>query len=184
MNSFVIRIFVYLHIKNMDKIKALISYRPQKQLKSKKVFLATVILLLIVSAVVVVKMRKDRVASFKSITTKEAAKALTDTVGELITLPTDEEPAIATVSDKNQLGNQVFFANAENGDKVLIYQRSKKVILYRPSTGKIIAVAPLAEPTPIKEVVGASASAVLSPTHANPSKAISTPTPTLTSTPR
>ncbi len=92
-------------------------------------------------------------------------KDLVSKVSELIDLPTNEEPITATISDKTQLGNQEFFANALNGDKVLIYERSKQVILYRPSTKKIIAVAPLADPSPIpvQEVAGASASAQLSP---------------------
>lgn len=63
-------------------------------------------------------------------------------IGNLIELP-DEEPTIATVSDVTQLKDQEFFANAQNGDKVLIFQKSGKAILYRPSTEKIIEVGPV-----------------------------------------
>ncbi len=64
-------------------------------------------------------------------------------VGSLMELPLDEEPTIATVSDVTKLKDQQFFHSAENGDKVLIYQKAKKAILYRPSTEKIIDVGPV-----------------------------------------
>lgn len=69
-------------------------------------------------------------------------KSVVEDVATHMELPT-EEPSVATVSDTEKLKNQPFFANAQNGDKVLIYQSSKKVILYRPSIDKIIEVAVL-----------------------------------------
>ena len=72
----------------------------------------------------------------------ETAK-LVETVGKLITLPSDETPSVATVTDKEKLADQPFFSKSENGDKVLIYTNAKKAILYRPSTDKIIEVMPI-----------------------------------------
>lgn len=69
-------------------------------------------------------------------------QALIDKVGELTDLPSGE-PTVATVSDVSKLSSQTFFVNAKNGDKVLIYSSAKKAILYRPSTNKIINIAPL-----------------------------------------
>lgn len=74
---------------------------------------------------------------------KEELKSLTDKVGKLIELPVSEEPTVATVSDKEKLGQQPFFSRAENGDKVLIFTQAKKAILYRPSINKVIEVAPI-----------------------------------------
>lgn len=71
------------------------------------------------------------------------AKQLVAEVGKLMLLPTNEQPTIATVSDITKLADQPFFANAQNGDKVLIYTQSKKAILYRESINKIIEVAPV-----------------------------------------
>lgn len=61
-------------------------------------------------------------------------------VGKLISLPTNETPTLATVTNVNDLKGQSFFANAQNGDKVLIYAQSKVAILYRPSINKIIQI--------------------------------------------
>ncbi len=70
-------------------------------------------------------------------------KTLIEKIGKLITLPIDEQPTIATVTDSERLKNQPFFAKALNGDKVLLYANAKKAILYRPSVDKIIEVAPI-----------------------------------------
>ncbi len=69
---------------------------------------------------------------------------LIDKVGKLIDLPKDEQPSIATVSDKNKLKEQAFFKNAQNGDTLLIYTNARKAILYREKDNKVIEVAPIA----------------------------------------
>lgn len=69
--------------------------------------------------------------------------ALVVEVGQLILLPTDEVPTVATVSDPEQLKSQPFFANAKVGDKVLLFARAKKAILYDPVAHRLIEVAPI-----------------------------------------
>jgi hypothetical protein len=68
---------------------------------------------------------------------------LVDRVGQLMILPADETPTVATISDVSKLVGQSFFANAQNGDKVLIYSDARQAILYRPSTNQIVNIAPL-----------------------------------------
>ena len=74
---------------------------------------------------------------------QDETATLVAAVGKLMLLPEGETPTIATVSDLERLKGQPFFANAKNGDKVLIYSNSKKAILYDPVNKKIIEVAPL-----------------------------------------
>jgi hypothetical protein len=72
---------------------------------------------------------------------EEELRATKAKVGKLIALPKNEEPVLATVSDTQQLKDQPFFANSQNGDKVLIYPKARKAYLYRPSLNKLIEVA-------------------------------------------
>lgn len=76
--------------------------------------------------------------------TQEETQKLVDKVGQIVELPSDEQPSVAMVVDKEKLKDQQFFQSAENGDKVLVYAtKAKKAILYRPSTGKVIEVSPI-----------------------------------------
>lgn len=73
---------------------------------------------------------------------KDEAEQLKAEVAKLIDLP-NETPTIATVVDVEKLKSQAFFTKAQNGDKVLMFSEAKKAVLYRPSTKKIIEVAPI-----------------------------------------
>lgn len=57
---------------------------------------------------------------------------------KMVVLPKGEEPTLATVTDKEKLSGQSFFANAQNGDKMLVFSKSNRAILYRPKEGKIV----------------------------------------------
>lgn len=95
----------------------------------------------------------------------EENKALLDRVGAVIILPDDETPTIATVSDLDKLKGQPFFAKAELGDKVLIYAKAKKAILYRPSTNKIVELAPLTDSGDPGTISNSNASSNLAPAN-------------------
>ena len=66
----------------------------------------------------------------------------TEKIQNFIDLPKDEIPRMFTVSNREKLQNQPFFERAQNGDQVLIYIRTNKAILYRPSDNRVIEVAP------------------------------------------
>jgi cytoskeletal protein RodZ len=74
---------------------------------------------------------------------KRDSDALVGKVSQLIQLP-DEEAVIATVDDKDKLKEQPFFADAENGDKVLIFSAASRAVIYRPSENRIINSGPIA----------------------------------------
>lgn len=78
---------------------------------------------------------------------REQVQAEIDTlvarIGELMVLPEGEQPTVATVSDIELLREQPFFANAKNGDRVLIYTSARKAILYDPVANKIVEIAPI-----------------------------------------
>ena len=88
--------------------------------------------------------------SSEDLTEKELNSEVINRVSKLIELP-EEVPTIASVTDKTKL-QDAFFARAQNGDKVLIFQNSKKAIIYRESANKIIEVGSInveADPTSV-----------------------------------
>ena len=74
---------------------------------------------------------------------QEESLKLIGTISKLIVLPEGENPTIATVTDPERLREQPFFANAQAGDKVLLFTNSRKAILYNPTQNKIVEVAPI-----------------------------------------
>ncbi len=70
-------------------------------------------------------------------------KRLVSEVSRLVVLPEGETPTVATVSDPEALKAQPFFSGSLKDDKVLIYTKAQKAILYRPSINKIIQIAPI-----------------------------------------
>jgi hypothetical protein len=71
--------------------------------------------------------------------TKEVSQLISK-ISKIAELPQDEEPTVASISDKDKLKDNAFFSKAENGDKVLIYAGAKRAYLYRPSTGRIVDI--------------------------------------------
>lgn len=86
--------------------------------------------------------KTDRLLKNPTEAAKEEVRALITRVGKLMVLP-KEDPQIATILDKEKVKDQAFFANSQNGDKVLIFSQARKAILYRPSSNIVIEVAPL-----------------------------------------
>ncbi len=137
-------------VRNSSQLAPAAPAKPAKKKKfGKKGVLITIVVLLLagVSGFLYWQNAKAQQKLKKLSNPTEAAKAETDSlvkeVGKVVELPSGETPTIATVADASKLKSQSFFANAQNGDKVLIYTNAKKAFLYRPSTKKLIEVAPI-----------------------------------------
>ena len=64
-------------------------------------------------------------------------------VNKILILP-NEKPIINTIEDATGLKKESpFYNNVRNGDKILIYSNSAKVIIYREKENKIINVGPI-----------------------------------------
>ena len=74
---------------------------------------------------------------------EQNTEEIIEELGKLVELPKNDVPTVLTVTDLKPLRNQPFFAEAEIGDKVLIFSQSKRAVLYRPSEKKVVSIAPL-----------------------------------------
>jgi len=117
-----------------------------KWFKKQPFFLLTLffIIVLIVSAYFFIKYLNTRkLLQNPAVKAAQELEKIVSQIDKFMELPTDEIPTMYTVADKSKLPNQNFYEKAENGDKLLIYNKVKKAILYRPSINKIIEIGPV-----------------------------------------
>ena len=118
--------------------------KPSRKKSLLSVVLIIIALLLVAGGVVLYLNKDSNLNPFRSVEpgSAEENEQLILLVGKLIILP-DEKPEIATVSDINQLKNQSIFKSAQNGDKVLIFPKAKRAIVFRPAENIIVEVGDL-----------------------------------------
>jgi hypothetical protein len=126
-------------VKSVELEKKVLS--PKMQLLIKLSLL--IILAISVSLAVIFYTKYNNLKNDPTSFQQQELKSVVSKVSKLIEIPRDEKPTIATVQDESSLKNQDFFKDVENGDKVLIFTSSKKAIIYRESTNKIINVGPI-----------------------------------------
>lgn len=80
--------------------------------------------------------------------TAQESDRLVAEVGQMMILP-DEQPQIATVTNPDALTSDPFFAGAQKGDKLLIFSKARRAILFDPVKHIILNAAPL-NTTPAK----------------------------------
>lgn len=96
-------------------------------------------------------------------------------VAKHIELP-NGEPVIATITDATALAAQsAFYKNAQNGDKLLVFQEAKQAFIYSPSKNKLVNVGPiLVDGSP----VGKDTSGAIKPIEETIPTVIPKPSPT------
>jgi hypothetical protein len=123
--------------------------RPIVRFAAKRLPWALVVIFLLVSIFMYVQYQDARSKLHPSQAASLNTKQITDTlhnVSKLVIVPSNETPTVATVSNVSKLRGQSFFANAKDGDKVIVYPKAKQAILYRPSSNQIVTMAPLSSP--------------------------------------
>jgi len=70
------------------------------------------------------------------------ARRIQEQAGKVMVLP-DEDALVSKVEKADEIRQQPFFANVENGDQVLIFVKAGKIVIFRPSENKIINAGPI-----------------------------------------
>lgn len=111
-----------------------------KKIRLLFVFCGALLLILIVLGVIFFgMMRRDKTGNSYA-----ESERIIRRVSELYLVPTSETPTVAEVKDKSSLPQtQDFYKGAENGDFLLVYNKTKIAILYRESINKLIKVTPV-----------------------------------------
>lgn len=135
-------------VRNIDGVvKPTAPMNRKKEQWNKPLVACIVVIVVLLVAVAVLLLKPDN--KEQNTPPIDDVAAIKSTVGQHYLLPSDEEPAIATVTDKSKL-NSSFRDKAQNDDRVLIYQKNQIAILYRPSINKVVDVTPVSIDTPKK----------------------------------
>lgn len=106
-----------------------------------------ILLLIIISALAAYFYYKStKLQNAPAAQSAEDIPALLKKVSTIIMIPTDETPQVVTVTDPSTIGSQKFFANAKVGDKVIVFVKAQKAILYRPAEHIIVEAAAVVLP--------------------------------------
>jgi hypothetical protein len=83
-------------------------------------------------------------SNFKLIRSDDPA-AVVAALSKVADLPAGETPTVSTITDLESIKDQPFFRDAELGDKVVVFNNAKKAYIYRPTTQKLVVIAPLSQ---------------------------------------
>lgn len=75
---------------------------------------------------------------------QKQTEELLSKVSKLLVLPNERQPVVATINDVETLAStQDFYALANNGDKLIIFQNARKAVIYDEDDNKIVNVGPI-----------------------------------------
>ncbi len=113
--------------------------KPKKNIKKIILLLISYVVVAAIVWKIAIRVQSDPIKQQEQ--AQKEIQSIIHKVGELIVLPANETPEIALIQDVNTLKKtQDFFVDAMDGDKVLIYGKTRKAIIYRESEHKIINV--------------------------------------------
>ena len=71
---------------------------------------------------------------------KNEEEVLKKKLGKIVQLP-NEDPTILVISDAEGLQkHSSFYGNVRNGDKILIYIKTKQIIIYREDENQVVNI--------------------------------------------
>lgn len=79
-------------------------------------------------------------------------------VTKIVEVP-GEKPSVLTVLSADKLTNKELAARAADGDRLLVYAENKRIVIFRPSSGKIVDMLTIRDaesPTTLDEAAGAA----------------------------
>lgn len=128
-------------------------HKPRKKTKRVVARLFVVLILLCAGALCVVLFLKYREAVDSNPTNIE--QKTVETVSRLVETP-DEKPTVVTVQDASKLSNPELASRAQDEDRLLVYPESRRVVIFRPSSGKIVDILSIKDQTvsPSQEPAG------------------------------
>ena len=116
----------------------------------RKFMVGVLVLLLIVAAGTSTLLFVKYQDALKDNPQREQQRVLT-ALAEVIQLP-KEAPGFSTVVDVSKLSNPTLKARAKNGDKLIVFAKAKRLVIYRPSTTKVIDMLTIQDKQPVAGV--------------------------------
>ncbi len=106
-----------------------------------------IVVLVMLLAAIALGRDSDNSAAPSSMNSQDTeAKQLYEKIGKTVLLPVNEIPTVANVSKEELAQQQTGLTDIQENDKVLLFAKSRKAVVYRPSIDKVVAVVTLANP--------------------------------------
>lgn len=123
--------------------------------KRAAVAIGVLLLVLFVNNLIQDKNRLEQQLQGGQSTSQDNAKEIVSHLAKSVELPLDEVPQMRTIEDAGKFTEQnPSLADIKNGDMLLFFEKSKKVIVYRPSTKKAVVVVTLSQPAADQTTTG------------------------------
>lgn len=132
-----------------EKPAAAHAEKPNRQLRNRLI----VFVLVIFAGIFITNLISDKNKLEKQLNTKQdggtqQVNEIVASLAESIELPVNETPQTRTIEDASKFTQQnPSLADIRNGDMLLFFPKSQKVVVYRPSSKKAVVVVTLSQPT-------------------------------------